>query len=224
MIQLLNFILYINQENAFYYDVPISLMLNFYFFEDLFLNKFPHLKHRYCILNLIISLLGEYISIAHHNFKGLYASYVSTGIIVIHSYRINTCIDVENFIALKRLVDHLCYILILFLINFNITHLFFLLFNLFIIVIIFTKYHYVTLVVQYKLEKLKHLKLNEECSICHQKNNKKQCILKCKHIFHKSCLEKWIQTCSKNNDIPTCPLCRSSIEHYRPVLAWRIGN
>jgi len=44
----------------------------------------------------------------------------------------------------------------------------------------------------------------EDCSICldHIKNNKKT--LACQHIFHKGCIDTWL------NHKTSCPLCRKS--------------
>lgn len=48
-----------------------------------------------------------------------------------------------------------------------------------------------------------------DCSICLDSNNKSSFILidKCKHHFHKECLNTWF----KNQNQLTCPLCRSRI-------------
>lgn len=45
-------------------------------------------------------------------------------------------------------------------------------------------------------------KHNEICIICMEEGNKKFLELKCKHLYHKKCLKKWI---IDNN---SCPLCR----------------
>lgn len=48
---------------------------------------------------------------------------------------------------------------------------------------------------------------NEACSICLENPN--ECIqLKCGHVFHKSCITKWLKV--KNN----CPNCRKIMYHY----------
>ena len=49
--------------------------------------------------------------------------------------------------------------------------------------------------------------LLDECSICLEKYIKKDKIvsLDCKHIFHKSCIQLWL---NKNN---SCPQCRENI-------------
>jgi hypothetical protein len=47
--------------------------------------------------------------------------------------------------------------------------------------------------------------LNEECIICLEKNNLMWCKLKCNHLFHINCLNKWI----KENK--SCPNCRVSL-------------
>ena len=53
---------------------------------------------------------------------------------------------------------------------------------------------------------------NIECAICLDiidEKGSKVSKTKCNHIFHKSCLDKWIYAQSK---CPTCPCCRSSIK------------
>ena len=45
-----------------------------------------------------------------------------------------------------------------------------------------------------------------ECPICMEKLSGKLGHMKCKHYFHKECLDKWIKM-SKNND---CPICRKN--------------
>lgn len=46
-----------------------------------------------------------------------------------------------------------------------------------------------------------------ECSICLDKFNDtdKVIVLKCKHYFHKNCIEKWFEEQS------TCPICRNKV-------------
>ncbi|KAF8377259.1 hypothetical protein HHK36_030634 [Tetracentron sinense] len=53
-----------------------------------------------------------------------------------------------------------------------------------------------------------------ECAVCLSEFQEGEKIreLKCNHIFHKDCLDKWLQ-----HDSATCPLCRS------PVLPEKIG-
>jgi amino acid transporter len=42
----------------------------------------------------------------------------------------------------------------------------------------------------------------EECSICYEENNNPCVVLKCKHLYHKECIDKWLQ------EHTTCPQCR----------------
>ena len=57
-------------------------------------------------------------------------------------------------------------------------------------------------------DELKPLDETQECSVCYDKysNTNKACKLLCKHIFHKTCILKWLET-SK-----TCPLCRKIVK------------
>lgn len=47
-----------------------------------------------------------------------------------------------------------------------------------------------------------------ECAVCLSEFEEDEEIrkLKCKHIFHKDCLDRWLQHCSA-----TCPLCRNKV-------------
>ncbi|KAF8377263.1 hypothetical protein HHK36_030638 [Tetracentron sinense] len=47
-----------------------------------------------------------------------------------------------------------------------------------------------------------------ECAVClsNFREGEKIRELQCNHIFHKDCLDKWLQ-----HDSPTCPLCRSTV-------------
>lgn len=44
-----------------------------------------------------------------------------------------------------------------------------------------------------------------ECSICLTSTNKPKCITNCGHLFHISCLKKWLKV---NH---TCPICRNPL-------------
>ena len=50
--------------------------------------------------------------------------------------------------------------------------------------------------------KLIYLRSEEECSICYEENDKQFVILRCKHVYHKECIDKWLQ------EHTTCPQCR----------------
>lgn len=55
--------------------------------------------------------------------------------------------------------------------------------------------------------------MEEECSICLEKNTVKSINLKCNHIFHKSCLFKSsIDKCDDHIHI-SCPLCRTNYQY-----------
>lgn len=47
-----------------------------------------------------------------------------------------------------------------------------------------------------------------ECCICLTPITENQYMTNCNHIFHKSCLEKWL---SKNHQ--NCPICRQMIQY-----------
>lgn len=50
--------------------------------------------------------------------------------------------------------------------------------------------------------------LVEDCAICHSLEDYEQgCQLKCNHMFHKQCIDQWVETSSKT----TCPLCRTDM-------------
>lgn len=53
-----------------------------------------------------------------------------------------------------------------------------------------------------------------ECPICYDnvKPNAAR-VLSCNHTFHKSCVNKWLRTCS------TCPMCRAPVARQRPPVA-----
>ena len=54
----------------------------------------------------------------------------------------------------------------------------------------------------------------EECTICIEKlKGKVVRTLRCNHIFHKECIDKWI--CSNHN---TCPNCNGSIIEYNDFI------
>ena len=50
--------------------------------------------------------------------------------------------------------------------------------------------------------------MNDSCVICLESlNNSEELVtLNCEHIFHKDCLEPWL-----NNNNRNCPLCRTDI-------------
>ena len=58
-----------------------------------------------------------------------------------------------------------------------------------------------------KMNKIMKDNINNTCSICYQKleNIEDMIVTKCKHVFHKICLNIWFEKKSK------CPLCRRFI-------------
>jgi hypothetical protein len=62
--------------------------------------------------------------------------------------------------------------------------------------------------------KFKQSSNNTHCSICYESLESKFFLrlLKCKHEFHKKCIDKWLYTqFQENKDEYTCPLCRIHI-------------
>nr|GMC91318.1 probable E3 ubiquitin-protein ligase XERICO [Ipomoea batatas] len=57
-----------------------------------------------------------------------------------------------------------------------------------------------------------------ECTVCLSAFEEGEAIrkLKCKHVFHKDCLDTWLQQCSA-----TCPLCRRKLLPEEVVLRYR---
>lgn len=53
--------------------------------------------------------------------------------------------------------------------------------------------------------------LEDNCSICCEKGNKKTVKTSCGHIFHKKCLNKWLE------EKQECPLCRTKFPTYQFV-------
>jgi hypothetical protein len=52
----------------------------------------------------------------------------------------------------------------------------------------------------------------KECSICileYLYQNELVSVLLCKHMFHTSCIEKWLENENNNN----CPLCRKIVKY-----------
>lgn len=56
-----------------------------------------------------------------------------------------------------------------------------------------------------------------ECSICIDDDEKSNCVLDCKHQFHKLCIETWLKMYN------TCPLCRASnIELFDIEISYEV--
>lgn len=50
---------------------------------------------------------------------------------------------------------------------------------------------------------------DQECPICYEMVTRKESqVLKCKHIFHTSCIQRWLGDMNKNS----CPTCRAVIK------------
>ena len=93
---------------------------------------------------------------------------------------------------------------------------------MFILYSIKSRNHKIVREIQFFLS-LKNIMVN--CGLCHQmvgsrKKHHNRTTTPCKHVFHKTCLNKYLQTCSKSNGSylncaynKTCPTCSSPIEN-----------
>jgi hypothetical protein len=72
------------------------------------------------------------------------------------------------------------------------------------LIYIFTSLYWIFVVVKSGCKRgvYKLISLREECSICYEENDKQCAVLRCKHLYHKECIDKWLI----NNT--TCPQCR----------------
>lgn len=54
---------------------------------------------------------------------------------------------------------------------------------------------------------------DETCAICllNTEPSHIKYITKCKHTYHKLCIDKWINHCNTGSIVPTCPMCRRGI-------------
>jgi Ring finger domain len=54
----------------------------------------------------------------------------------------------------------------------------------------------------------------EVCGICLEYHQKKQCVIlgDCGHNFGTSCFQEWTETCKRENQILTCPICRREVK------------
>ena len=64
-------------------------------------------------------------------------------------------------------------------------------------------------------ENKKTIEIETNCPICFDSiytvKKKTLIYLNCSHIFHNNCLQEWVKTQSKNNNVINCPLCRDNI-------------
>lgn len=59
----------------------------------------------------------------------------------------------------------------------------------------------------------KQTKSNDNCSICYDKiqHTEYSRMLKCNHVYHKKCIDKWLYISYKNGNSINCPICRLMI-------------
>jgi hypothetical protein len=62
----------------------------------------------------------------------------------------------------------------------------------------------------------KYYKCNKndiDCSICFEKVDCKEFVrkLNCNHAFHKKCIDRWLVNSIKNENSPSCALCRQIV-------------
>ncbi|ESQ37684.1 hypothetical protein EUTSA_v10029432mg [Eutrema salsugineum] len=60
-----------------------------------------------------------------------------------------------------------------------------------------------------KVEEISRVNSPESCRICQDEfdgDDEVRCLRNCVHVFHKSCIDRWI-----HDDKMTCPLCRTPI-------------
>lgn len=68
--------------------------------------------------------------------------------------------------------------------------------------------------VYHEYEELSIIDLLQECSICLISDVNLLWKTKCKHIFHLTCLNQWLDTLERKRMKPTCPLCRLKFNRY----------
>ncbi|KAL3527810.1 hypothetical protein ACH5RR_012466 [Cinchona calisaya] len=66
--------------------------------------------------------------------------------------------------------------------------------------------------------RMDHQSNSIECAVCLSLFEEGELIrkLKCKHVFHKECLDRWLQ-----QDWATCPLCRSKVLPEEIMMKYR---
>ncbi|OIT28955.1 uncharacterized protein LOC107786351 [Nicotiana tabacum] len=73
-------------------------------------------------------------------------------------------------------------------------------------------------VTRFKTTAIKPAGFSESCAVCLSPFEEGEEVrkLKCKHIFHKDCLDTWLQ-----QDSATCPLCRNKVLPEEIVVKFR---
>lgn len=72
--------------------------------------------------------------------------------------------------------------------------------------------------VRYKKVAMRRRETAPECAVCLSEFSGDESVrdLKCKHVFHKDCLDKWMLQCRS-----TCPLCRTKVLPDKVVATYR---
>jgi len=66
-----------------------------------------------------------------------------------------------------------------------------------------------------KLYFREYIHYGQECAICQDIITARDaCKVDCRHVFHASCLAKWISRCLDYGLAKTCPLCRNDCDQY----------
>ena len=62
-----------------------------------------------------------------------------------------------------------------------------------------------------------YFKKDEECTICYDDEYNQFVQLECKHIFHKVCLNKAIDTALNENNFFKCPYCSTKYLNFEVI-------
>src|SRR5687767_72779 len=58
-----------------------------------------------------------------------------------------------------------------------------------------------------------------KCGICSDfkphKHEQMESLLKCRHLFHSSCIKNWLDTMANYNFVPCCPYCKINLREKK---------